>query len=131
MARLEASLTPEQAIRGFFAEIIARSTADPLHRGCMLVNTALEVRNDDPEIREIVAAETLEIEQFFARCARAAQSAGTMVGHLPAEDIGKMLLAATLAVRVLARVRPQPEVLYGLVRPLLALLDLPALETPN
>jgi TetR/AcrR family transcriptional regulator, transcriptional repressor for nem operon len=128
MARLEATLPPHEAICGFFAEIIARSLADPRHRGCMLVNTALEVRDDDPEIRKIVATETLEIEKFFARCARAAQSAGTIVRHIPADDIGKMLLSATLAVRVLARVRPQPDVLYGLVRPQLSLLGLPALE---
>jgi TetR/AcrR family transcriptional repressor of nem operon len=128
MTRLEASLPPNDAISGFFAEVIAISLGDPLRRGCMLVNTALEACEDDPEIREIVAAETLEMEQFFTRCAKAAQSAGTMASNVAPEDTGKMLLTVALGLRVLARVRPHPDVLYGLVRPPLTLLGLPRLE---
>jgi TetR/AcrR family transcriptional regulator, transcriptional repressor for nem operon len=132
MARLEASFPPHDAISGFFAEIIAVSLADPRRRGCMLVNTALEACEDDPEIREIVAAETLEMERFFTRCAKAAQSAGTMASNIRPQDTGKMLLSVALGLRVLARIRPHPDVLYGLVRPVLALLGLPRLrESPS
>lgn len=130
MARLEATLAPADAISAFFADTIARSLGDPLQRGCMLVNTALEARGDDPEIRERVAAETLEMEAFFTRCAQAAQDAGTTISTLPAADIGKMLLSVALGLRVLARVRPDPDVLFGLARPTLALLGLPPLKEP-
>ncbi|TXI04635.1 MAG: TetR/AcrR family transcriptional regulator [Rhizobium sp.] len=130
MSRLESTLPPADAISGFFADTIARSLSDPLRRGCMLVNTALEARDDDPEIRETVAAETLEMEAFFVRCARAAQETGSGISALPAEDIGKMLLSVALGLRVLARVRPDAQVLFGLVRPALALLGLPPLKEP-
>jgi TetR/AcrR family transcriptional repressor of nem operon len=128
MARLETCFPPHDAISGFFAEIIAISLTDTRRRGCMLVNTALEACEEDPEIREIVANETLEMERFFTRCSKAAQDAGTMTSNISPEDSGKMLLAVVLGLRVLARVRPHPNVLYGLIRPLLALLCLPRLE---
>jgi TetR/AcrR family transcriptional repressor of nem operon len=56
--RLETSMSPGQAISAFFGEIVERSLADPQHRGCMLVNTALEATSDDPDLQRFVADET-------------------------------------------------------------------------
>ena len=42
---------------------------------------------------------------------------------LPADDLARMLLGLLMGLRVLARSRPEPELLRGLVRPALALLD--------
>src|SRR5690606_37524131 len=50
--RLEGRLPPRQAIGAFFAEIIQRSLDDDRRRGCMLVNSALEVAPHDPECRQ-------------------------------------------------------------------------------
>src|SRR5260370_24324011 len=43
IARLEASHRPKQAIRAFLTEIVERSLADPDRKGCLLVNSALDV----------------------------------------------------------------------------------------
>jgi TetR/AcrR family transcriptional repressor of nem operon len=40
-------------------------------------------------------------------------------------DLARLLLGVTLGVRVLARSKPQRELLEGVVRPALALLDWP------
>src|SRR5690606_37289949 len=52
--RLEGTLAPFDAIGAFFAEIIERSLNDKRRKGCMLVNSALEVAPQDPEFRKIV-----------------------------------------------------------------------------
>ncbi|MEH2563232.1 TetR/AcrR family transcriptional regulator [Bradyrhizobium sp. AZCC 2289] len=124
ITRLESSLSPGRAIATFFREIIARSLADPKHRGCMLMNTAIEVTPEDPEMQRIVADETVVIERFFHRCAVAAQKNGEIPRSEPAEDIARMLLALLVGLRVLARVRPDAKLLNGLVRPTLAMLGL-------
>src|SRR5258706_11560039 len=54
VARLE-RLPPHSAIRAFFDEIIERSVTDKQRRGCMLVNSALELAPYDPEFQKIVA----------------------------------------------------------------------------
>jgi TetR/AcrR family transcriptional repressor of nem operon len=89
ITRLESSLSPGRAIATFFREIIARSLADPKHRGCMLMNTAIEVTPEDPEMQRIVADETVVIERFFHRCAVAAQKNGEIPRSEPAEDIAR------------------------------------------
>ena len=124
ITRLESSLSPGRAIVAFFREIIARSLADPKHRGCMLVNTAIEVTPEDPEMQRIVADETVIIERFFRRCVAAAQKNGEIASSEPAEDIARMLLALLVGLRVLARVRPDTKLLNGLVRPTLEMLGL-------
>src|SRR5690606_15908845 len=62
--RLEGGLPPRQAIDAFFAEIIQRSLDDAQHKGCMLVNSALEVAPHDPEFKEIVAGVLGQVEAF-------------------------------------------------------------------
>jgi TetR/AcrR family transcriptional regulator, transcriptional repressor for nem operon len=67
VARLE-RLAPFAAIRTFFDEIDERSVTDKQRRGCMLVNSALELAPYDPEFQKIVAEEMIFFEAFFRRC---------------------------------------------------------------
>jgi TetR/AcrR family transcriptional repressor of nem operon len=116
---------PRAAIRSFFAEIVKRSLDDGNHKGCMLVNAALEVVPQDPDLAGIVAGVLLRIEAFFRHCVAAGQADGTITRALPAEDLARHLLGVLMGVRVLARVRPERQLLEGVVAPALALLDRP------
>jgi TetR/AcrR family transcriptional repressor of nem operon len=118
-------LTPRQAIATFFDEIIERSLGDPEHKGCMLVNAALEVAPHDTGFQQAIAEVLVDIEAFFRRCVAAGQSAGTISTAQPADDLGRLFLGVLLGIRVLARARPERDLLQGLVRPALALLDSP------
>jgi len=110
VARLE-RLPPHPAIRSFFDEIIERSVTDKERRGCLLVNSALELAPYDPEFKKIVAEELIFIEAFFRRCVKRGQRDGTIsTGRHPTE-LARLLLGVLLGVRVLARVRPQRSVL--------------------
>jgi TetR/AcrR family transcriptional repressor of nem operon len=116
------NLPPFPAIRAFFDEIIERSVSDKAQRGCLLVNSAFEVAPYDAELRAIVAQEMVCLEAFFHRCVAAGQRDGTIVSVQPAEQLAKSLLSVLLGVRVLARIRPQREVLEGAVNGALGLL---------
>ena len=121
--RLEGALPPLEAIRAFFAEIIQRSLDDPQHKGCLLINSALEVAPHDPEFRRVVTGVVAQIEAFFRRCVRAGQRDGSITKSQSAMDLGRTLLAAHIGVRVMARTRPEKPLLEGMVRPILAFLD--------
>ena len=112
VARLE-RLEPFPAIRAFFDEIVGRSVNDKQRRGCMLVNSALELAPYDAEFRKTVADEMIFIEQFFLRCITAGQKDGTITAARPAAELAKLLLSVLLGIRVLARTRPQRAVLEG------------------
>jgi len=118
--RLEAMQAPRQAIETFLDDIVARSLSDP--RGCLLVNSALEVAPHDPEIGAVVASRLEEVEAFFHRCIRAGQADGTIGRAHRAADLARLLLTTVMGLRVLARARPEPALLRGAARQALALL---------
>ena len=88
----------------------------------MLVNAALELAPYDPEFQKLVADEMTFIEAFFCRCVAAGQKDGSIIGTRPADEVAKLLLSVLLGIRVLARSRPQREVLEGAANAALALL---------
>lgn len=126
IARHEASNPPRAAIEAFFDESVKRSLAD--RRGCLLVNTALEVAPHDEAVGEVVAARLGELEGFFRRCVVRGQREGTISRAHPPRDLARLLLTTVMGLRVLARARPEPALLRGAVRQALSLFDPPAAE---
>jgi TetR/AcrR family transcriptional regulator, transcriptional repressor for nem operon len=121
VARL-APLPPYSAIRAFFDEIVERSVTDKQRRGCLLVNSALEMAPYDPEFQKLVANEMVFIESFFCRCIADGQQDGSITAKRPADELAKVLLSVLLGLRVLARTRPQRPVLESAANGALALL---------
>lgn len=120
------AMAPREAIEAFFGEIVKRSLDDEEHKGCMLVNTALDVVPEDPAFRGAVADVLSRIEAFFLHRVRQGQAHGSITTSQTAEDLARHLLAVLMGVRILARVVPDKTLLEGAVRPALALLVSPA-----
>jgi len=125
IARLEANGRPKQAIEAFLAEIIERSLKDRQRKGCLLVNSALDIAPHDAAIGKAVAIYLDEIRDFFRRNIEAARRTGTVPKAIDAELVSGHLLGVLMGVRALARVKPDRKLLESVVRPALALLDLP------
>ena len=121
VARFE-GLAPCQAISAFFDEIVARSLADERRKGCMLVNSVFEGALHDEAAQTPIVDVVRQIEAFFRRCVEAGQADGTITSAETAEDLARLLLGTLMGVRVLARLRPERELLEGIVRPVTRLL---------
>jgi TetR/AcrR family transcriptional repressor of nem operon len=117
------ALAPREAIGAFFAEIVRRSLDDQQHKGCMLVNAALDVMPSDPGFQRILAAVLIRVEEFFLARIEAGQVNRTITRSLAAKTLARHLLGVLMGVRVLARVRPERALLEGVVSGALALLD--------
>jgi TetR/AcrR family transcriptional repressor of nem operon len=122
IGRLRA-LPPKQAIRAFFDEIIERSLQDRARRGCLLINSALEVAPHDRKLGVEIARRLTEIEDFFRDRIAAGRADGTIPKKVDADNVARLLLGVLLGLRVLARSRPERALLEGMARPALALLD--------
>lgn len=116
-------LEPREAIGAFFEDILNRSLSDRSRKGCLLVNSALEVAPHDEEFQQTIASVIERIERFFLQCLKAGQTQGTITRALPARVLAHHLVGVLMGVRVLARVTPECRLLEGVVRPALALLD--------
>lgn len=129
IVRFEHSLAPPEALRAFFGEIIQRSVGDKDRKGCLLVNSAVEIASHDREIGRLVAKALEQAQSFFRRCVEAGQKDGTISAAQSAESLAQLLLSVLLGIRVLARSRPERTLLEGLIRPVLALMEIEAPKT--
>ncbi|MBN9536764.1 MAG: TetR/AcrR family transcriptional regulator, partial [Alphaproteobacteria bacterium] len=116
IARLEASHRPKEAIRAFLAEIIDRSVKDPDRKGCLLVNSALDVAPHDAEIGKVVGGYLDELRAFFRRNIEAARAAGQVSRTIDAEDVSAHLLGVLAGIRVLARTGAKRKLLEAVAR---------------
>lgn len=129
--RLEVLPNAGMAITGFFAEVLNRTLTDPLHRGCLLVNSALEATAEDPDLRQAIATELETIRRFFRDrlLAFSKQSSGAVV--IDGCQGANHLLSVLLGVRVLARVSPDPTCVTEAIEIALNNLGLPPLVHSN
>ena len=125
IARLEATHRPREAIRAFLAEVIERSLKDPDCKGCLLVNSALDVAPHDPELGRAVTGYLEEIRSFFQRAVEAANKAGETPPGTDANALSIHLLGVLTGMRVLARTGARRQTLEAVVRPALDLLGRP------
>ena len=116
-------LGPRAAISAFFDDILNRSLNDRSRKGCLLVNSALEVAPHDVEFRHVIASVIQRIEAFFLECLESGQAQGTIARSRSAQELSHHLVGVLMGVRVLARVKAERTLLEGVVRPALGLLD--------
>jgi len=122
LARCE-KLAPREAIKAFFDDILWRSINDPEHKGCMVVNAAMELATHDRAVGKAVAKVLRRLEAFFRTCVERGQAEGTITRSRPAATMAQHLLSVLMGVRVLARVRPERPLLEGVIATALASLD--------
>jgi TetR/AcrR family transcriptional repressor of nem operon len=120
--RFEHHLPPRDAIAAFFDEIIRLSVNDPHRKGCLIVNSAMELAPHDKGFHRALNGVLKDMEGFFARCVAAGQKDGSIPSELDASDMARALLASLMGLRVLARVNPKRDLLEGAARPVLALI---------
>lgn len=115
LLRIESKHAGSAAISAFFAEIIERSIADRERRGCFLINSALEVAPHDKLIAKVVGAHLDAVRAFFARALSGSRISGKAPRSTDVDSAADHLLAVLLGVRVLARTRPERDLLEGIV----------------
>jgi TetR/AcrR family transcriptional repressor of nem operon len=126
IARIEVRHPPREAIGVFLAEIIDRSVKDRDCKGCLLVNSALDVASRDAELAKAVASYLGEIRAFFRRSLEAGRRSGDIDASLDVDVVSSHLLGIVLAIRVLARTGAKRRVLESVAQPALDLLAAPA-----
>ena len=103
MEQLEALDDPVKAITVMFDGLIAESAADTERKGCLLVNTALELPHHTEDVREMVNSALGDLEGFFKRLIIEGQQRGSIPQSINAKETAKSLLSLVVAIRVLAR----------------------------
>lgn len=94
---------PTLAISTLFDELIEQSLTDKNNKGCMLVNTALDLPNHTPDVAKIVDKSLKEFEQFFVDQISLGIKIKTISNTKNIESCAKGLMSMIIGLRVLAR----------------------------
>ena len=113
---------PKEAIFAAFEDVIGSSRGGRNRKGCLLVNTALELSPHDPEIEKIVGDSLGEVEDFFCRMIVTAQKEGSVGSDLAPRETAQALLGLFLGLRVLVRSRPDDKVMNAILKQARALV---------
>lgn len=111
LEQMLASPSSIKAVRRFLAELVDRAITDPDRRGCLLINSAVELAAHDDELAPIIREYLARIETYFRRTLEAAQTRGEIAKTASPRDLARLLLSVVTGIRVLARSRPERAVL--------------------
>lgn len=94
---------PVRAIRTLFDGLIAESEDDTDRKGCMLLNTALDLPNHESDVQEMVINALQEFEEFFVNQIKIGQQRGEVHNKLDPNTTANSLLTFVVGIRGLAR----------------------------
>jgi TetR/AcrR family transcriptional repressor of nem operon len=127
VARLEQALTgarsPLQGIRGYFRQLAKDVATHHGRRGCLLVNTVLELSRQDDVVRKRVNQHLGTIEALLRRTLEVAQARGELAADRDPAALATFLLSNIWGLRVLAGTAPARTRTEAVVNQVLAVLD--------
>jgi len=103
LARMSKITDPIVSIDTLFSLLVKQSLDDIEKKGCMLVNSTLELPHHEDDIKAIVVAGMNEFEDYFRRQLILAKQNGTVSNDVNIETTAKGLLTLVVGLRVLAR----------------------------
>lgn len=121
----EKHLSPA-AIGEFFDRTLFQVPAHRAQRGCLMVNTILELADVDPALSQLADRRLGEIERSFAHCFRESQASGLYPTDRTPEDLAACVMVINQGLRVASRKRMPRAELRRTVDTALNLLGLAA-----
>lgn len=91
------------AIRGMLEFITSELITDREHKGCFLVNVAVEVASQDQEVSNIVCQNDRYVEEFFYTTIKKGQKSGEIKNKQDARGLARFIFNNIKGIRVTAK----------------------------
>ncbi|MGI5164071.1 TetR/AcrR family transcriptional regulator [Spirillospora sp. CA-253888] len=111
------------AVRALVGRYAEESAADAGRRGCMVVNTAVELAARDPEAARLVEMSWTALETALTSALLRARAQGELPAGKDPRAIARLLLVLFQGMRVLGRAPADPARLRDAAEQALSLLD--------
>ncbi len=122
LASLESKGEPLESIRELFQHTVDESLSDEECRGCLLVNTAVDLQSQSEEVQLLVREALLDFRRFFERMIEHGKVRGEIAKSVDSHTTAAGLLAMFMGIQVMARGAVQADTLEHLSAQALALL---------
>jgi TetR/AcrR family transcriptional regulator, transcriptional repressor for nem operon len=115
--------TPLESIRQFFKYVTSECDRDSGRRGCLFINTLLQVPSSDIEITRQVNLISDKLETVFRELLLKAQQSGELDAQNDPHSLARLLMVGLFGLRVYNKTSPEPMVLQQIVDDLLKCFD--------
>lgn len=112
---LKTNLQPLERIGNFFKGLAQHTLNNESKKGCLLVNTLLEVSGRDQEISDRVDSMFARIETELCRVLVEAQVCGEITEDRNPENLAKLFITLIYGLRVYSKVSPDRKILEIMV----------------
>lgn len=115
--------TGRAALVRFFTLVVEHDSADPHHKGCLMVNAAAELADRDPTVQAQVADGRAQMAALFRAAILQAQQAGEVAPERDPDALAAFLVNSLFGLRITAKIVSDKAALLGIVDTTLAALD--------
>lgn len=112
-----------EAIRQFFNAIVLALSSQTICKGCLVVNSMVELASHDPQAARLLRAHLSRMERAFYRALRRARSLGEISDRHDLHALAQFLIGTASGLSVVAKTSPNPQVLQNMVDVALASLE--------
>ena len=120
---LTAGKSPREALEALVAAILEDCLGPTGHRGCMVINCAIELAHSDAGAQEMVKRAFAAHERIFAKQLRAGQASGDFSPELDPKATAKAMMAMIVGMRVFSRSGASRAALKTLAEQILAMVE--------
>jgi TetR/AcrR family transcriptional repressor of nem operon len=117
---------PSQAIKNFFEYTLFSVPARRMRRGCMMVNSVLELADVDEGLSVLASQKLGEIEQAFEVCFERAIQSGAFSSQQTAKELAQFVMTVNQGLRVASRQKMSKKELHNILNTTVTLLGLAA-----
>ena len=124
-AYLRGCLTDAPTVKAAFQRLFMQVVDEPeahQRRGCLLINSAVELAPHDPATAKVVVAYQRATERLFQRGLELAQERGELAADRDVRALARYLVSAMQGLRVMAKADPNKAALRDVVSIALAVL---------
>lgn len=101
--QLEAIEDPIAALDELFDALVQQAMADTEKKGCMLVNTSLNMAHYDESVQKLIIKGMEEFAAFFERLVKRGQTTGQISELVKPRPTSRALLTFVVGIRVMSR----------------------------
>ncbi|HTD40689.1 MAG TPA: TetR/AcrR family transcriptional regulator [Mucilaginibacter sp.] len=122
-ASVDNAPTAKEAIRKMFEYIVTELLRDDLHKGCFLVNAAVELASHDQEINKMLCENDKQLEKYFYEAIKKGQSTGEIPAEKNAHALAQFILNSIKGIRVTARSGTDKKIFQDIIDVTMSALD--------
>ncbi|HEX3386563.1 MAG TPA: TetR/AcrR family transcriptional regulator [Mucilaginibacter sp.] len=126
-AKLQATVnnanTARDAVRGLLDLTTRELLSDNEHKGCFLVNSAVEVGPHDAEVNKIICNGDRELEEFFCTAIKRGQDSGEISTAKDARALAGFIINSIKGVRVTAKSITDRKLFKDIIDMTMSVLD--------